>query len=76
MDIKTYLCTIVDVEEGTESVVVLDDEEKLIALVRDLDKEKYQLESVQIIHSPVHYNVDFFVKKGIDGLETGETTGR
>lgn len=70
MDIKTFVCTVVDVEEGNESVVILDNEEKFIDLVRDIDKERYQIEAVQIINSPVYFNVDFFVKKN-DGLETG-----
>lgn len=68
---ETYIVKLIEIEEYTETLVILESREQFFNLVRDLDREKYQLEDVQIINSPVHYSVDFFIKKGIDGLETG-----
>lgn len=68
---ETYICKIIDIEDGVESLLILDTREQFFNLVRDLDRSKYQLEDIEIVNSPVHFNVNFFVKKGIDGIETG-----
>lgn len=66
-----YLCFVKDNLDNLEVALMLS-EDKFIKLMINLDKERYDVSDIHVIQAPVYNDIEFFIKKKPDGLETGQ----
>lgn len=65
-----YVCFIYDnAEEMSVSVIV--HESDFIKLISYLDKERFEIQEINVVNVPVYNDISFFIKKKPDDLITG-----